>query len=101
MSDFIKVARMPDLPPGSTKSVDVSGTSVALFNVGGAIHATSNTCPHRGGPLGEGSLANAVVSCPWHNFQFDVTNGECLGNPSLKVACFPVRVEGEDILIQI
>ena len=48
---------------------------VALFNVDGRFHAVSNRCPHRGGPLGQGFVDGAEVSCPWHNWTFDVTTG--------------------------
>ncbi len=100
MADFVKVATLSEVPEGSAKSVDVGGTPVALYNVGGSIHATSNTCPHKGGPLGEGSLEGAVVTCPWHAFQYDVTTGACRTNPALSLACYPVTVRGQDILVQ-
>ena len=101
MADFVKVAELAELPAGSAKSVEVAGTVIALYNVGGQIHATGNACPHRGGPLGEGMLGEAVVTCPWHAFEFEVTTGRCLTQPNLKIACFPVKVEGPDILVQL
>ena len=101
MPDFIKVAALSDLPAGSTKTVEVSGRTIALYNVGGRVHATSNDCPHRGGPLGEGVLGGEVITCPWHAFEYDVTTGSCLTNPSLKIACYPVKLEGQEILVQV
>ena len=101
MADFVKVASLADLPAGSAKTVEVGGTSIALYNVGGQVHATTNTCPHRGGPLGEGVLGGEVVVCPWHAFEFEVTSGRCLTNPNLQIPCFPVRIEGQDILVQV
>ena len=61
MGDLVKVARKDELAPGTGKTVDVAGTPVALFNVGGTYYALHNTCRHRGGPLGEGELSNSVV----------------------------------------
>ena len=97
---FVKVAGLSEVPPGSARTVDLQGNPVALYNVAGSIHATANTCPHRGGPLGEGTLADGVITCPWHRFQYDVTSGACKTNPALRLACYKVRLEGQDILIE-
>ena len=101
MSEFVKIATLSEIPPGSARAVDAGGTPVALYNVGGTVYATHNACPHRGGSLGEGSVAEAVVTCPWHGFQFEVTTGRCLTNPALSLACIPVKIEGQDILIRV
>jgi len=100
MADFVKVATLSDLPPGTAKAVEVGGNPVALYNVGGTVYATTNTCPHRGGPLGEGDLNESTITCPWHGFQYDVTTGKCQTNPALSLGCHPVRVEGQDVLVQ-
>ena len=100
MAEFVKVATLSDLPPGTAKAVEVAGTPIALYNVDGSVCATTNTCPHKGGPLGEGELDAAVITCPWHGFQYDVKTGRCLTNPALNVACHQVRVDGQDILVQ-
>jgi len=99
MGDFVKAARRDELEPGTGKTVDVEGTPVALFNVGGTYYALHNTCRHRGGPLGEGELSNSVVTCPWHGWQYDVTTGEKVISPEIRVEKFAVRVEGDDILV--
>jgi nitrite reductase (NADH) small subunit len=101
MSDLVRVASLTDLPPGKAMTVDAKGASLALYNVGGRVYATANTCPHRGGPLGEGDLQGDVVTCPWHRFQFEVTSGACRTNPALSVACHRVEVKGQDILVQL
>jgi len=101
MAEFVKAAALQDLPPGSAKAVEIAGKSVALYNVGGSVFATANTCPHRGGPLGEGELAEGVVTCPWHRFQYDVKNGRCLTNTALSLSCHAVRLEGDSILVEV
>jgi nitrite reductase/ring-hydroxylating ferredoxin subunit len=101
MAGFVKVATLAELPPGAAKAVEVQGTPVALYNRGGTVYATTNTCPHRGGPLGEGDLEEAVITCPWHGFQYDVTTGRCLSNPALTLPCYKVRVDGQEILVEI
>ena len=101
MADFQKVARVEEIPSGQGKVVEIAGRKIALFNVGGKFHAVDNTCLHRGGPLGEGHLQDKVVNCPWHHWGFDVTTGVCETNPDFKLETFPVKVEGEEILVGV
>ena len=72
MSDPIKVVEVSDFYPGEGKTVQVGERELALFNVAGKFHCVDNVCPHRGGPLGEGTLEGSVVTCPWHGWRFDV-----------------------------
>ena len=101
MPGFIKVATLAELPAGRTKSCSLDGTPVALYNVDGEIFATHGTCVHRGGPLGDGTLDGTKILCPWHLWEYDVKTGECITNPDSRVACYPVRIDGEDVLIEI
>jgi nitrite reductase (NADH) small subunit len=101
MAEFLTVGRVSDLAAGSGKVVDVNGKAVALFNVGGTIYAIDNTCRHRGGPLGEGSLEGKVVTCPWHMWEYDVTTGEFTANREIKVATYAVQVEGDEIRVAV
>ena len=102
MAKRIKVARIADLAPGSGTTVDVEGQRIALFNVQGTFYAIDDTCPHRGGPLGEGELDGTMVTCPWHGATFDVQTGAVTGPPARNgVRSFQVRVEGEDVLVEI
>ena len=101
MADAVKVATLSEVPEGTAKAVDVRGTPIALYNVGGTVYATTNTCPHRGGPLGEGDLEGSVVTCPWHRFRYDVATGACLTNAALTIGCYTVRVQGQDVLVEV
>ena len=75
---FVRMVKVAEVPAGTIRELQVEGKAVAVANVGGKIYAINNTCLHRGGPLGEGSLEGQVVTCPWHGWQFDVTNGKAL-----------------------
>ncbi|MEO8361583.1 MAG: Rieske (2Fe-2S) protein [Vicinamibacteria bacterium] len=97
----MKAIRADELLPGQATSVMVEGTNVALFNVDGSFHAIENRCIHRGGPLAEGFVSGPVVTCPWHEWQFDVTNGECLNAPGLQVRSFSVSVKDGDVLVDV
>lgn len=102
MSEFIKVATTDEVPPGQAKLVEVNGNEIALFNVDGSFHAIDNSCTHVGGPLCEGELAGAEVTCPWHGAVFDVTSGQVLGPPAASnVSRYNVRVDGPDVEIEV
>jgi NAD(P)H-dependent nitrite reductase small subunit len=100
MADFVKVAAVGDVPAGSGKVVEIGGKPVALFNVDGTFYAIDNVCPHMDGPLGEGSLAGKVVTCPWHGWEFDVTSGRNTADAACAVPCFEVKVEGGAVFVK-
>ncbi len=98
---FVKAASAGDIKPGQGRTVTINGKDIALFNVNGRFFAIGNTCPHRGGPLGEGELDGDVVTCPWHGWRFNVETGISPVNPAAKVQRFGVKVEGSDVLVDI
>ena len=102
---YIDAAKLSDLPPGSCLSVDLddTGRGIALFNVGGELFALDNTCPHAGGPLGEGTLQGDLVRCPWHGWRFNVRTGRCVKNPidEWAASCFPLKVENGTIQVAL
>ena len=79
----------------------MDGKTLAIANVEGKFLAIDNTCLHRGGPLGQGELKGKIVTCPWHGWQYDVTTGKVIGNPTVGVACYALEVRGEDIWAEI
>jgi len=102
MAKTVKVAQTSDLSPGTGKVVQADGRNVALFNVEGTFYAIDNTCTHRGGPLGEGALSADTVECPWHGAHFNVKTGAVTSPPApTGVRSFPVKVEGNDVLVEI
>lgn len=101
MAEFVKAIAAADLAPGQGTEVNVAGKPVAIFNVGGTYHAISNTCLHRGGPLGQGFVEGSTVTCPWHSWTYDVTTGANVVNPDLKVSRYETRVEGGQVLVKV
>jgi 3-phenylpropionate/trans-cinnamate dioxygenase ferredoxin component len=97
----VTVAAVGDVPPGEGRVIDVADRSLALFNVDGRYFAIDNVCPHRGGPLGEGDLEGWTVICPWHGWKWDVRTGANLNNPAVRVACLPVSVEGDAVVVEL
>jgi len=100
MSEFVSVAKVADLKPGEGKTVIVGDREVALFNVGGKFYALDNTCPHRGGSLGGGTLDGKVVTCPLHGWRFDVTTGISPVVPTAKAERFECVVEGDEVKVK-
>lgn len=74
---------------------------IALYNVDGTLHALDGVCPHAGGPLGQGQLDGCVVTCPWHGWQFDVTNGQHCLTEAIRHGSLPVIIDGDDVLVEL
>lgn len=88
------VARLAEVPEGSAKVVYLGGEQVALFNLGGRVYAIGNRCSHANGPLAEGLVDGAAVTCPWHGSQFDLASGRPLRAPAQRpVPAYQVRVK--------
>ena len=100
MPTFVTACAESEIAPGTGKQLSVGGKDVAVFNVDGTFYAVDNTCPHRGGPLGEGELEGCAVTCPWHAWTFDLKTGESLTD-DLKVAVFETKVEGGSVLVAL
>lgn len=99
---FRRVGSLRDLPPGQMLELELNEEDrVIVCNVEGALHAMDGICPHRQGPLAQGALQGKMVVCPWHAWEFDCTTGEHDYNPSLKLKLFDVKVEGDDILVDL
>ncbi len=98
----VRVARLDEVRPGALALVEVDGRRLALARVADTVYAFDDTCTHHGGPLSEGRLAGARVTCPWHGWMFDVRTGECL-MPSRggRVATYPVAIEHDEIWLEL
>jgi len=102
VSEFFKVARVSELPPGEKKLVEVDGMPVALFNVNGTFYAIEDVCTHDGGPLAEGELEGEEIECPRHGARFNVRTGEVLCMPAVEpVECYKVKVENGEIWVSL
>ena len=101
MGALIKVAEKKDLLVVKAMTVEVNGNKIALFNVNDKYYAIDDTCTHAGGPLSEGEVKGTTVTCPWHGAEFNITNGEVLGEPAPEgVKSYKVHIEGEEIKIE-
>ncbi len=98
MPDFVRVCAQSELPqPGLVREISVAGRALCVANVNGEICVLDGTCPHEGGPLGEGSIEDGKVVCPWHGYAFDVHTGNAPDDPELKVEVFPSKLENGEL----
>jgi 3-phenylpropionate/trans-cinnamate dioxygenase ferredoxin component len=101
MADFIEVARVDQIRPGSGSRFTVADKDVAVFNVDGTICAIADTCPHAGGSLGLGKLDGTIVTCPVHGMKFDVTTGCFAGTSDFGVTGYLVKVVDGEIMVSL
>ena len=97
---FVRAARKDEIPAGAIREFQVDGLTVAIANIGNKFYAINNTCLHRGGPLAEGQLQGVAVTCPWHGWQYDVTTGKLVMNPTIGVKTYVIEARGEDLWIE-
>ena len=95
------VCTLAELEAASALAVDIGERRVAIFLHDGRVHALSETCPHRGGPLHLGRVRRGIVECPWHQWQFELASGCSPVNPRSAVATYAVRVEGQTVIVRV
>ena len=99
---FERVARVAEVPEGSGLCVTRGELKIGIYRVGKAFYAMENVCPHAGFPLSEGALQGTLICCPGHGWEFDVATGLAPGEVDEEpLARYPVRVEGNDLLIDV
>ena len=102
MAEWVRLCAGSEAPaPGSVTENEVKGIAVCLANIGGTLSALDNWCPHRRGPLGQGWVEGNAVVCPWHSWAFDCKTGVAEPPERAKVDVFPIKVDGDDVLIEI
>jgi nitrite reductase/ring-hydroxylating ferredoxin subunit len=99
--DFIEIARASELPVGRAKSIRIANRTIALYHTPKGFFASDGTCPHRGGPLGEGDIIGDEIVCPWHLWGFNVHTGVCEGNRDISIVTHEVRVEDDRVLVRL
>ncbi len=102
MASWLKVSTVGDPEPGKVKLLELDGASLALCNVNGEYHCIEDVCTHDGGSLDQGELNGVEIECPRHGGRFDVSTGRATCFPCvMPVLTFPVKVEGDDILVEL
>lgn len=96
---WIDIGHIDEIPERGARVVKTPLGCIALFRTATTeIFAAANSCPHKGGPLSEGIVHGRKVTCPLHNWVFDLNTGEALGEEA-RIATYPVRLDGARILL--
>lgn len=88
-----------ELPEGRVMTVTAGHKGICLTHFEGKFSALDNKCPHQGGPLGEGSIENGTLRCPWHGWDYHPCTGLAPGFDDGGVPTYPVREEGDAIFV--
>lgn len=98
---WTRAGSVSEVPEGGSKLVYVGGEQVALFNAAGSHYAVANRCSHANGPLVDGAIDGATVTCPLHDSRFDLATGQPLCGPAARpIKTYDVRIEDGELLLR-
>lgn len=101
MSDYVTVARVGEIAPGTVKVVRIDGVPIGVANVAGEYYAFADVCTHDDGPVAEGELDEYEIECPRHGARFDIRTGAVRLLPAVvPIPVYPLRVAGDAIQVQ-
>jgi pyruvate oxidase len=95
------VLRADELPEGRVTTAHAGLKEIALVHYDGKWAALDNRCPHQGGPLGEGSIENGLLRCPWHGYDYDPLTGGSPGDFDDTATCFPLEIRDGDVFVGV
>ncbi len=102
MAKWVRLCGVSEAPgQGEVGEAEVEGIAICIANIGGELSALDNICPHRQGPLGQGWLEGDSVVCPWHSWMFHVKTGAAEYPEGERVDVIPLRIEGDDVLVEL
>ena len=93
MDDWLEIGRIEQIPRRGARCVNTPAGKIAMFRtMEDQVYAIENRCPHKNGPLSEGIVHGGSVTCPLHNWVFDLATGKAQGADEGQVRTFPVSV---------
>ena len=99
---FVRACGVADLASGAALRVDLGDRDVAVVRDGDDWYAVDDECSHAAIPLSEGDVEGCEIECWLHGSRFDLRTGKPSGPPATEpVAIYPVRVEGDDVLVDL
>jgi nitrite reductase (NADH) small subunit len=102
MSEWLKLCNRTELPAeGTAKEFTVLGATLCVAMIDGKPLALDNVCPHRGGPLSEGTIEGNKVVCPWHQWEFDLATGSTGEGSDTKAITYALRQDGDTVLVEV
>ena len=99
---WMRAAPLAALDGRDVVGVEVAGQRLAVYQLDGAVYATTDRCPHAGAPLSRGCVVDGYIECPMHHALFDIRTGATDGSLTLRgLDTFPVKVEGGIIYLDV
>jgi nitrite reductase [NAD(P)H] small subunit len=100
--NWIDIAALEDIPQRGARVVKTRQGCVAIFRtIDDRVYAIDDTCPHKNGPLSEGIVHGASVTCPLHNWVFSLETGLAQGADQGQVNTYEIRVDRGRILLDV
>src|SRR6266571_5025964 len=99
--EFVAVARVEAIPPGTITTVHAGDEEIALAHCDGGFYAVQQRCLHLEGPLGQGRLEGCVLTCPWHGWQYDVRTGKNEFDLAIQLRTYDVQIEDGEIRVRV
>lgn len=97
---WIDIGALGDIPERGARLVKTHAGCVAVFRTGAQeVFAAADRCPHQDGPLSEGIVHGQKVTCPLHNWVFDLNTGQAQGSDEGQIATYPIRIENDRLLL--
>jgi nitrite reductase/ring-hydroxylating ferredoxin subunit len=101
MTKWVEVAKVAEVPEDGTFRTFLGDEPVCLYNVGGTIHATHDTCTHGQASLADGFIDDDKIECPLHQGLFQIATGKAVGAPcTVDIRVYPVKVENGAVLLE-
>jgi nitrite reductase (NADH) small subunit len=97
---WIAIGSLSDIPRRGARCVNTPTGRIAVFRTAeDSVFAIEDKCPHKGGPLSQGIVHGAAVTCPLHNWVISLETGKALGADEGSVRTIPIKREGDTLLI--
>jgi len=102
MTNWIEIAKLDEIPRLGSRVVKTDTMDIAVFRTAiDEVFAIRDACPHQGGPLSQGIVADHTVTCPLHNWRIDLASGEALAPDSGCTNTFPAKVEDGIVYLSV
>jgi nitrite reductase/ring-hydroxylating ferredoxin subunit len=111
------VGTVEEIPPGGRKIVRLEGREVGVFNLGGTFYALKNACPHQAARVCLGRVVGTalpsdvyeyrygqegrILRCPWHAWEYDITTGQSVFDPAVRVVTYRVEVDQGQVAVTV
>ena len=99
--NWMSVGNLTEIPEGGVRALDLAGQKILLSRQGDVVACFQNACAHLGLTLDGGVVADGIITCPHHDFQYDLASGECLTAPEVQLQAHAVRVVGRRVDVRL